>query len=294
MLHEVIGLDAHLVGELFDGHALAQRHLAGWTDELEQAPGDGRGLLAGVAARRLRACLGLVLTRLGHDDVGSQIVIDNLRTAERSLREQLVVDFLWTLRLAAFPRSLLLDTELVSATIAAGLLAANTHRRAWRGRRGRRAHRTSRTTTWAKTLTRTTRTTTRTAGTAWTEALAGATGATSRTARTTGAGAHRRTRSTRTTGTTGARATGPTRSGGTGSNGATGTGRAEVCCRRLAGIVWTRTLRRPCTRTGRAGRAAIVVRLRCDGARRMGGRRCSSGGRTDRVGRSGGWRGDHR
>ena len=51
VLHQVVGLDAQLVRQLFHGHALGQRDLAGRALELEDLPAHRRGLLARVTAR---------------------------------------------------------------------------------------------------------------------------------------------------------------------------------------------------------------------------------------------------
>src|SRR5260370_1084319 len=143
MFDEVVGLDVELLGELLDRDAFAQRDLAGGTLELEHLRRDRRGLLAGVAARRRSLLLRLVLALLGHDDVRTEIVGDDLRSGERPFREQLVVDFDRALALAALSGGLLLFGTLVAAV--GGLLPADDRRAGHRRRRRHGAHRTSRT-----------------------------------------------------------------------------------------------------------------------------------------------------
>ena len=141
-----------------------QRDLAGRPLELEHLAGNRRGLLARVAALDDGALRLSFLVRLRHHDVRAEVVVDDLRSGERTFREQLAVDFGRTLALAAFAGGFFFG-ELLAAVrtplLAAAHRAARQRAGRWRrsadrtvrdgrrrdgscrGRRGRSAHRTA-------------------------------------------------------------------------------------------------------------------------------------------------------
>ena len=98
MLHEVIGLIPILSARSLTV-TLAQC-LAGWSGELGQAAGDQRPA-CGRRGATMRACRDLLFTRLGHDVRPQSSLM--IWVPLKNLREQLVVDFLGTLRLSHFP-----------------------------------------------------------------------------------------------------------------------------------------------------------------------------------------------
>ncbi len=84
MLEEIAGLDVQLLGELFDRDAFGERDLAGRLLEVEHLR-VRIGLLAGITAGR--SALGALprFFEIGQDDVRTDVVIDDLRSGERSL-----------------------------------------------------------------------------------------------------------------------------------------------------------------------------------------------------------------
>src|SRR5207245_10534229 len=88
-----VAFEAELIGEFFDSDALSEGHLAGRPLEVEDFPGDGSGLLSRVATRRRGLRLLLLVGLLGHHDVGSEVVSDDLGAGEGTFGEKLGVDF---------------------------------------------------------------------------------------------------------------------------------------------------------------------------------------------------------
>src|SRR6185436_10701534 len=162
VLHQIARLDVELLGELLDGDALGQRDLAGRLLELEHLRVHRR-LLARVAAR------GNALRRLldvRQHDVGTDVIGDDLRAGERTLREQLLIELRGARGFPAFAGGLLLLAALLGLfLLAADDVRAGDHS----GRRWRRLHARTRTTRTAHARSRRARahrtTRTRTAGT---------------------------------------------------------------------------------------------------------------------------------
>src|SRR5436190_1921694 len=240
VLHQIVRSDVELLGELFHRDAFGQRDLAGRPFELEHF-GSRSGLVARVAARRdfLR-----LFVEVRHHDVRTDVIGDDLRSGERTLRQELLIELRGARRFSALAGLLFLLPFLTGRLF---FLAADDVR-AGHQRRRRSAHRTSRS---AGTKTRTT------AGTAH--------------ART------RRTRSHRTAGTRARTAgTRTTRSGGTCAHRRAGT----LCSRTrwarrwrrrtLSRVIRTRTLRSARARAGRSDRTSRVRGGR--NMRRRGGR----------------------
>ena len=139
VLHQIVGLDSKLVGQLLDRRSLAERDLVRGPVEVENLARHRGGLFADVAAVRRNPRLP-ILVCLQHGDVGPEVIVNDLRSGERALCEQLVVDFGRALALAAFARGLLLGrrvfTSIRTPRFAASHRAAR--QRPGKGRRRRR------------------------------------------------------------------------------------------------------------------------------------------------------------